>query len=542
MLGAGWLVLFFTPAAHAAAHGYSTIGGNGDGVFGQDGGSGQGETFAKCSSSQLPCPSGDLVIEPPFTSSLFNSFRQRILTPSGSTGFIRFWIPYDALGSCPLGALCSSAESECGASPFSAKGGNKLFAALIYDIQGAEQLHLTPDVEISAGSGYDDDIVPPFPDPAYGSGSQYLAGITQAGQDYFCGVYELIRTLNSDLGPDAVTQFEAFNEGEAYPQYNGALSGSIGGSQCSVDPLNSCGRGYNPYPFALCGDSTYSNCGPLELAGLWELAESVVIQNHWPDAIAAYTGPDPQSSYLTSYVQQLRDLELGDGRYAALWPGQFPRYWSVHDYDDVTGGLGTADLSYFASRLPRSPPLQVWVTESAVYLQDGKSGDANGSSVCGGDTSLGNCATGNTAVQTNAANVWKDLGDIEDVTEVYWYGFDDVDGGGGTFDSALVSKRAGQPFTTFCALIQRDGSCAPNHAGDLEPHPPNGANLKPDHDLTTFEALAEAAAPRLNESSSSLGLSSANLWSFVRIVDRPEHVLVQSEPPQRSTALARADR
>jgi hypothetical protein len=525
VLAACWLLLP-TPAVHAAAHGYSTIGGNGDGLFGQDGGSGQGETFATCSSSQVPCPPGELMVEPPFTSSLFNSFRQRILTPNGSTGFIRFWIPYDALGSCPLGALCSSAESECVASPYSANGGNRRFAGLVYDIQGAEQLHLAPDVQISAGSGYDNDIVPSFPDPVYGSRSQYLAGITQAGQDYFCGVYELIKALNFDLGPDAVTQFEAFNEGEANPQYNGALPGSLGGGQCSVDPLNSCGPGYDQYPFALCGDSTYSNCGALELAGLWELAESVVTQNDWPDAVAAYTGFHPQnSSYLTSYVQQLRDLELGGDKYAALWPGQFPRYWSVHDYDDVTGGLGTADLSHFVSRLPSSPTPQVWVTESAVYIQDRTSGDANGSSACGAGMSFGACAAGNTAVQTDAANVWKDLGDIQDVTEVYWYGFDDVDGGGGTFDSALVSKGAGQPFTTFCALVQPNRACAPNEAGDLGSPARNSASGSPDQNLSVFEALAEAAAPRLNESTSSLGLSSANLWSFARIVDRPHSTL-----------------
>ncbi len=526
MLAAGWLLLFLTPAAHAAAYGYSTIGGNGDGLFGQDGGSGQGETFAACSSSQVPCPSGELTVQPPFTSGLFNSFRQRILTPNGATGFIRFWIPYDALGSCPVGALCSSAESECVASPYSANGGNRRFAALVYDIQGAEQLQLAPDVQISAGSGYDDDIVPSFPDPVYGSRSQLLAGITQAGQDYFCGVYELIKALNSDLGPDAVTQFEAFNEGEANPQYNGALSGSLGGSQCSVDPLNSCGSGHDQYPFALCGDRTYSDCGALELAGLWELAESVVIQNDWSDAVAAYTGFHPQSSsYLTSYVQQLRDLELGGDKYAELWPGQFPRYWAVHDYDDVTGGLGTADLSHFVSQLPSSPSPQVWVTESAVFLQDRTPGDANGSSVCGAEISFGACAAGNTVVQTDAANVWKHLGAIQDVTEVYWYGFDDVDGGGGTFNSALVSKGAGQPFATFCALIQRNRGCAPNDVGGLESLARNSASVSPEESLSEFEAIAEAAAPGFNESTAALGLSSANLWSFVRIVDRPRGTL-----------------
>jgi hypothetical protein len=116
--------------------------------------------------------------------------------------------------------------------------------------------------------------------------------------------------------------------------------------------------------------------------------------------------------------------------------------------------------------------------------------------------------------------VWKDLGDIQGVTEVYWYGFDDVDGGGGTFDSALVSKGAGQPFTTFCTLTQQIRGCAPNRVGDFESMARNTANVNPAQDLTTFEHLAEAAAPRLNESTSSLGLSSANLWSFVRIVDR----------------------
>jgi hypothetical protein len=389
----------------------------------------------------------------------FDSFRRQVLLAPGRTGYLRLWIAYDSL------YAWNPATRRCGWSPyafgppasFNALNGMALFAQLVWDVQGARALGLTPEVVFSAGSGHG---VPNYPQPGYGDGRNLFAGVTTGGSDYACGVLGIIGWLRADLGADAPTQWEAFNEPDTKSSYNGSLQNACAaGGSCGAPPP---GVNYN-YGSYLCG-RPYAYCGALEAAELWELAQGVVVKQRWRDErIAALTMTEPESGYLVPYVQHLNALSSCTPGFVASPGGRcgtsglFPRYWAVHNYDDPTAG-GTADLRSFETTLSslsagRHGPLEVWVTEAGVELNSATRADLNrkGCPSPSGPT-LGACVNNSPPGQARGARAWSSLLGVSApgvrTTQVYWFEFQLLAG----WDSALVDAD-GRPRPSYCALV-----------------------------------------------------------------------------------------
>jgi hypothetical protein len=426
---------------------------------------GVSKPVATCRVRRVPCPAGELALVSPFgggspASPAFDAFRRQVLLSAGRTGYMRLWIAYDAL------YAWNPASQRCGSSPyafgppasFNGVNGSELFAQLVWNVQGARSLGLTPEVVFSAGSG--EGGVPHYPAPGYGDGTALSAGVTTAGYDYYCGVLGVMSSLRADLGKDAPNHWEAFNEPDTKSSYMGDLKdGCAVNSSCGVEPL---GSDYN-YGSYLCGRPD-PDCGPLEAAELWELAEGAVTQERWSgQQVAALTQTDPEGPYVVPYVQQLNALSSCAAGFvpagAARCPsyGVFPRYWAVHDYDDPTAG-GTADLRAFELTLARAArghgPLQVWVTESGVELNSSTPADLNrhGCPSPSGGANLGACVNDNPAAQARGARAWRSLLYVSApgvrTTSVYWFEFQLIP----SWDSALVDAD-GRPLDSFCALV-----------------------------------------------------------------------------------------
>jgi hypothetical protein len=432
---------------------------------------GVSKPVAKCDVPRVPCPAGKLRIVAPFgggspAASAFSAFRSQVLLSSGRTGYMRLWIAYDALYAWdPITRSCTWSPYAFGRpASFNAVNGATLFGQLVWDVQGARALGLTPEVVFSAGSG--EGGVPHYPDPGYGDGHDLFAGPTEAGYDYSCGVIGIIGWLRADLGSQAPTHWEAFNEPDTKSSYSGPLKdGCAVNDSCGGPPAAYNYRGY------LCG-RPYAACGALEAAELWQLAEGVVVDQRWAgEQIAALTQTDAESGYLVAYLAQMNALSAcapgmapaHAGRCALQ--GRFPRYWAVHDYDDPTAG-GTADLQRFEDGLSalgaRSHrPLDVWVTESGVELSSVTRADLNRAG-CNAPPSLGACVIDQPLAQARGARAWRRLIDVRapgvDTTQVYWFEFQLIPG----WDSALVDE-AGRPRQSLCALVSGlrcDGSAA----------------------------------------------------------------------------------
>jgi len=232
----------------------------------------------------------------------------------------------------------------------------------------------------------------------------------------------------------------------------------------------------------LCGSISYNGCGPLEAAGLWELAAQAATSNGWgTDKIAAMTLSQAGRPWGKSYVQQLNVL------YSGYFKNVYPAAWAVHDYDDPTAG-GVGDLLAFERMLSLNSKkaAKVWVTESGNWLWDTDQTDQNVPTKppCKGDKEPGGtpdpspdqshvlaCLIDNQPTKQRAgATAWKRLDQVGSgramTTEVYWFEFKPIDGYDlnterGGWDSGLLDQN-GKPRASFCALVSGAGPCNGN--------------------------------------------------------------------------------
>ncbi len=406
--------------------------------------------FATCTVDVAPCPSGDLQGWFHRTKPLFFTNMETRLP----IRWARFGIPYDA--------LMTSSAGTCVASPAATSGpGEEAFHRLVWGVQAAQADNLTPVVAFVNGTGIGG--VPAVPDPSYGTASSApFGGWTVAAQDYSCGVQGIMSAIGAiGIGANPVIDWEAWNEPNGAGQFNGALA-----DVCDTSS-SPCGGVYNQGGY-LCY-TNFSPCGPLEAAGLWQLAEQVATTHFAGDGfqIAAMTVSNAQNSpYQTSYEQGMQGMsKCTPGYYCA---GVGPTVWSIHDYDDLSSGVpgATADIKRFATTLNShwGTNQTVWITESAVALEDGATSDNNcktSSSNCGPqktsncavgpypqlDNTFGACVDGNPAAQTAGAANFRSLAaaaasDSQNVTQVDWYEFQAPNPDTG-WDSALLSPPAG---------------------------------------------------------------------------------------------------
>lgn len=480
--------------------------------------------------------------------------------PVGHTGpfeVVRLWVPWDALAywnpSKSGGAGCDwSPAEQTGGQSYSANGNpagtetaaedwNNLLASL-HEIQlmnnaSGNTPKLVPEIEIERGTGVGSEEfgankpVPVVVDPSYGTDSGgMLAGWNTSGSSYACGVNFLMSWVwisyhNDPADYPPVALWEAWNEPNGFLQgnsldggYNGNLGynspwavGACGGYGVSNAPVggtgpylvNDCGgdqRG-NPENGGLCSgvDPNTNQCGPLEAAGLWDLAtaEAAYLYSQF-----ANSTPQP---FPPSYVAALTLSDAHNSTYEDAYANQMvntihqsPAVWAVHDYLDTTSTVSNnLDLTAFEFHLSLyDPATTVWVTEAGVHLDEDATSDNNtvvtctdddspinddGSSSSNGQLSnFGGCVDGNPSAQTSGAQAWQNLAHVSFgnvvTTAVFWYEYG-LQNYAAQWDSALVDNN-GQSRPSYCVLYG-PGCSVTGNTNDVEDAYWNGSTNVP---------------------------------------------------------------
>jgi hypothetical protein len=415
----------------------------------------------------------------------------------GPISFVRFQVPYDAVGTYDAGSRSCvySAALQAGGAGFQGRerpseDWNYLYARL----RAARRDGLTPMVDIVYGTT----IAAPGVDGA-GNGvplTPIVDGANPDGTtprdawlDYACGV-ELLMWATDAAGVP-VSYWEAWNEPNvACVAWHGL--GPCPSGQLAYDRPSGTGAG----------------TGSWNAAYLWYTANAegsyVARAERVPEYVSALTASANDEPYDAAYVENVRGIShcLTTGGTASSsylppwgcnatelgWPRWTPVYWSVHDYDDPSWGDALPhdrragdDLSTFERWLASVPGLddrsglRVWVSEAAVQLDDGATGDQNGAAgrcddlrlAGAGDQgttgTIGACNDGNPGSQYRGAAIWASLGRLGataqhrvSTTIVIWYEF-----ALGTsrrqdrWDSAMTVSAGGnhyRPRAAYCAL------------------------------------------------------------------------------------------
>jgi hypothetical protein len=363
---------------------------------------------------------------------------------------VRLFAPYDSVdvydagsGECRYShdyTSHTSSQYPTGGGPGSA------WFRLAQELRDAHAVGLTPLVAFiqATSDGQQQDGVPATPDPSAADSSGPNGTTTVAGRHYTCGVTGLSYLAHTEGLP--IGEWEAWNEPDGSAAYNGALYNACGSLP------NNCGGVYEQGN-GLCGSSTYTQCGPLEAAGLHSLLLSVL--NRWQTQygwtvppVAAGTFSWPSLVYFNAYRKQLTTVI-----------GQWPAYWSFHAYADVTSGQYAQTHSftqnlYNAYTAAGKPQPTAWITETAVVLTD-RDRSYNGQSITctngeadDADT-LGACVDANPSAQQSGARAFLNLASNGayvpgQITQVFWYQFepDNADTG---WDSGVLAPPKGSP-------------------------------------------------------------------------------------------------
>ncbi len=409
--------------------------------------------------------------------------------------------------------------------------GLEAYYRLIWDVQAAQADGLTPVVAFTNGTGLTAGVaqpnpVPSVPDPGYGTSSTYpLYTWTTAGLDYYCGVDGLMGWIaTAGLGSNPVTNWEAWNEPNGSYQDNsigGGYGGALGpcpnannpapsceGSSMSANlnpasgyPNGPCGSGYytaysrnyasgttvvnacggqvdpsgNGY---LCYGFLYTPCGPLEAFELWQLASYVndTLYKSRGMTIAALTLSNAENyAYENSYIQNVvystKDCSNGKSSYGGYYCGDWPSVWAVHDYNDPSSGTypATGDINSFTSNLNSNwgGSQIVWITESAINLNDGATGDANSQAT--------GCNDGESDHYNSQAGKWTFGGCVDHTPMAQLWGADSFLQLQGTINNETISQADWYEFQAANRSTGYDsGLLSPAQEGGCSNSPPFG--------------------------------------------------------------------
>jgi hypothetical protein len=362
--------------------------------------------------------------------------------------YVRLFAPYDAVeDSNPATQSCrysydytshTSSQYPHGGGPGSA------WFRLAQEIKDARSVGLTPLVALTTATsdGQQQDGDPATPDPTAASSAGPAAVTTAAGQDYMCGAEGLTYLVHSQGLP--VGQWEAWNEPDGSSAYNGALTGA-----CAAVP-NNCGGVYEPST-GLCGSTTYTQCGPLEAAGLYSDLQAA--QQLWNSRYgwaispaAAATLAWPSTGYFNAYINQLTTVL-----------GQWPQYISFHAYADVTSGGHAQSLAFTKDIYNRynsagKPQPALWISETGVVPTDGDTSYSGAAVTCSNGeaddaSTLGACVDGNPTAQQTDANDFLNLATTGSyspgqITELFWFQLQPANASTGWDSGLLAPPRA----------------------------------------------------------------------------------------------------
>lgn len=362
--------------------------------------------------------------------------------------YVRLSVPYDAVyevdpgtGGCRWSydyTSHASSQYPTGGGPGSA------WYRLAQELNDARAVGLTTLVVLtqatSAGQQHNGD--PATPDLTAAGASGPNATTTLAGKGYDCGAGGLTYLTHAD--GLAVGEWEAWNEPDASSAYNGALNNACGSLP------NNC-RGIYDQGTGLCGSTTYTQCGPLEAAGMYAALLSALgqlqTQYGWPvPPVAAGTLAWPSIGYFNAYIKQLTSVV-----------GQWPAYWSYHDYADVTSGQYaqsyslTKDLHNTYANAGRAQP-SAWISEAGIVLTDGdRSYNGQAITCANGEAddagTLGGCVDGSPSAQRSGANAFLNLASSGSyapgqVTQLYWFQLQAANASTGWDSGLLAPPRA----------------------------------------------------------------------------------------------------
>lgn len=401
---------------------------------------GTGDAPSHCASwAANSCQSWSYGFASYYTGPAFTELRQGL-----PLHYVRLFAPYDAsYDATPSGQSCQvSYDYSSHKSSLYPNGGGpgSAWFTLAQEIRDAHAVGLTPLVALTGATsdGQQHDGIPATPDPTAASSAGPNAVTTLAGADYKCAVLGL--TYLTHIRGLTVGEWEAWNEPDGSPAFNGALVGACGSAP------NNCGGVYEPGA-GLCGSSTYTQCGPLEAAGLYaDLQAALAYWNaklHWaPAPVGAATLSWPSIGYFNAYLNQLTTVI-----------GQWPQYVSFHAYADVTSGghaqslAFTKDLYNLFSTAGKPQP-SLWISDTGIVLTDGDQ-SYNGSAVtcANGEaddaSTLGACVDSNPSMQQADATDFLNLATTGSyspgqISQIFWYQLQPANASTG-WDSGLVA-------------------------------------------------------------------------------------------------------
>jgi hypothetical protein len=382
---------------------------------------------ACCADSTGTCPDGAVLgywANPLFRDLTTPTSRHRITE-------VRFFVPYDAIAQwngsttapqCVFSQVLDRSWYDPAARFHPAgEAWNDLRSGLI----AARADGLTPIVTIT---GYASPAArPPWdvpgPDPTTAAGWWEL----------HCGVQGILGAVSRLPAGDQPHTWEAFNEPDGLPVYNGP--GATGPGACRVSA-----------PGAAPVD------GAAKAACVYVLIASQIhaFAGRAADTVIAGTLSQPSRPYLAAYASQL-NRQLG--------PTQYPAVWSVHDYGDVTRSYAGADLGPLSAfdaalRVDTAGRAQdLWVTEAGTELTDVAPAPEchTAAALATGRTgTLGGCVDGDAAAQALAAQAFfaiPQAGTAVPISHLFWYQWQ----GQPNWDSGLIDA-AGQPRAPWCAF------------------------------------------------------------------------------------------
>jgi hypothetical protein len=349
----------------------------------------------------------------------------------------RFFVPYDALeqwngSTTSPGCVFSQVLDHPWYDPASrfhppGESWDDLRASLIE----AHADGLTPVVAITgyASPGARPPWDPAGPDPTTVAGWWAL----------HCGVQGILDAVSRLPAADQPHIWEAFNEPDILPVYNGP--GAIGAGACRAPAAAGAeidGAAKAACVYALVADQIHAFAGRAA------------------DTVIAGTLALPSVPYLAAYARQLA---------SSLGPAQYPTIWSVHDYGDVTGSYAGVDLkplSAFDSALRADTAgraAQLWVTEAGTELTDPVPAPQCQPAMApppGRTGTVGACVDGDAAAQALSADGFfalPDAGTAVPITHLFWYQWQAEP----NWDSALTDA-AGSPRAPWCAF-HGGGAC-----------------------------------------------------------------------------------
>lgn len=362
--------------------------------------------------------------------------------------YARVLVPYDAAYDArPTDGVCrysynytrhTSHQYPSGGGPGSA------WFVFVQELKDARAAGLQTLVAITQATGDDQqhDGDPATPDVSAADATGPAGLTTVAGEDYSCGALGLIYLVHKAGLP--VAEWEAWNEPDGSPAYNGALVDACGSLPNNCAGVYDAGSG-------LCGATTYTQCGPLEAAGLYSRLEAALARSQsqygWPiPPVAAGTTSWPSIGYFSAYLHQVTTVV-----------GTWPAIVSFHAYADTTIGQAAQSNAFtkaiynsYATAGQAQPT--VWITESGVVLTDGDRSYNGHSITCDNGEpddqyALGACVDMNATAQQAGANEFLSLAGngayaAGQISQVYWYQFQPANASTGWDSGLLAPPRA----------------------------------------------------------------------------------------------------